>query len=104
MSGRGNQGPWSYQDLADWANAHLGITISKGTIRRYFTVNSVGHLNDSGDGRHKHFTTEATSKHQLLKNIAALHEQKAANQRAGRAITVQSSDSVRDLIRWERMV
>lgn len=95
MEKPGNQGPWSYQDLADWASAHLGVPISKPTIYRYFTQNSVGHLIDSRDGKHKHFTTVAGSKTQLLKNIAALHEQKAANQHAGRILTNPSSGSVR---------
>lgn len=96
----GNQGPWSFQTLAVEVSAELGISISKVTLWRYFTVNSVGHLNDTGGSRHKHFRTEAGSMHQLFRNIAALHEAKAANQRAGRKLlwdepTDQSSGSVR---------
>ena len=93
MSKLGNQGPWSYQTLADEVSAELGISISKTTLYEYFTVNSVGHLNDTGNSHHKHFRTEATSYFQLLRNIRTLHDQKDANQREGRRLTNPSSAS-----------
>lgn len=94
MGKSGNLGPWSYRDLATVVSADLGFSISPPTLQRYFTQNSVAHLNDTGDGRHKHFSTIAGSYFQLVRNIAVLHQQKAANQRAGGKLTNPSSGSI----------
>ncbi|MDR7401315.1 MAG: hypothetical protein QN155_03685 [Armatimonadota bacterium] len=96
MRNGGNCGPWSFRDLATVIGGDLEVPISHITLWRYFTVNSVGHLNDLGPGHLKRWTTQAASYHQLVRNVRALMECKACNQRRGlplRATDVSSGSA-----------